>query len=574
ILSEDLINRIAAGEIIERPANIVKELLENSIDAGANRIVIEIKDGGRKVIQVTDNGHGMKDEDLLMAFERHATSKICTTEDLYRINTLGFRGEALPSIASVAKVEVFTKEPGNNVGNYLRIEGGDLKKIQQMNCSAGTCILVRDLFYNTPGRHKFLKSISTENHFIVEVVLRYILGYPELQFTLINNNRVVLKTPESSTLEEAAKMAFGAEAENQLLEVNFNAEDYPLRIRGFLSRPVLNFPKSTNVYFLVNRRYIRSKMLLAALLEGYRGYLMVNKYPAVVLNLELNPELFDVNVHPAKTDVRFENEKAVYAELLKAISQALTRSHSFLETPVNIEREKPSCSPSGSAQQALFLSNEGATSDGATRLSGHIPLRPDFKPETVTEHLSFSKARIIGQFKSSFILCEIGDDLLLIDQHAAHEKIMFETLREMYMTGSGSQPLLIPVVKEFPLPVKNALLERREGLSRAGLVIEDFGGSSLRILEIPAFVNQKEVEVLFSILKQEFVENCDLFKEEMIKVIACHRAVKNGDPLREDEVAALLKGMEKLKNPFFCPHGRPVVQKIGFKAVERLFGRT
>ncbi|MDD2714884.1 MAG: DNA mismatch repair endonuclease MutL [Candidatus Wallbacteria bacterium] len=569
-LNDELINKIAAGEIIERPGNVVKELVENSLDSEASRISIEIKDGGSKVIQVADNGCGMQDEDLLLAFERHATSKLGSEEDLYRINTLGFRGEALPSIAGVSKLDVYSREHTSTLGNYLRIEGGQLKKIQQMSCNEGTSITVRDLFYNTPARKKFLKSAHAESHGILEILLRYVLGFPEVAFTLVNNSRVQLKTAGNLSLQEVLGIALGNEVRDNVVEVNHAAGDYPLKIRGFVGKPNLSYPRSGSIYFLVNRRYIRSNFLLAALLEGYRGYLMVNKYPAAVLCLEIAPEHFDINVHPSKLEIKFVHEKTIFGEIVKAVSLALTCSHSY-NPGGTLERERIELTrETGPVTGSLFPEDRPNNSGEAVF---PFSLSPEFKPEIVSERFNFSEARIIGQFNNSYLLCEWKDELILLDQHAAHEKVLFETLREMYLVGLTSQPLLIPVVRELPPPAKYSLLERREAFAKVGIQLEDFGGNTIRITEIPAFVNQKEVEQLFEVMKQSGSDNYDFLKEELIKKIACHRAVKNGDPLRPDEMISLLKGLEKLKNPFFCPHGRPVMIRIGVRALDKMFRR-
>lgn len=572
LLSEDVVNKIAAGEIVERPANVVKELIENSIDAGADTILIEVKDAGTKVIKVTDNGIGMLDEDLVMAFERHATSKISSIKDLNKINSLGFRGEALPSIASVSKVEVYSRHENSAVGSYLRIDAGELKKIQQVPCSNGTSIIVKDIFYNIPVRKKFLKSIITENKKILEVILRFVLGYPEIQITLISNNRVVLKTLKNSDLSENMKLVLGKECEGNMMEVEYEDEENNIKINGFISRPIITFPRKGNVYFLINRRYIRSNLLFAALMEGYRGNLMVNSFPAAVINIDISPDKFDVNIHPSKLEVKFINEKKIFSALSKAVSETLIKSRtSFQNIPfetVSIESEKEKIKPIQEQEDFNF------TKESFGQIHNTPKIKTEIHPDIIAEKFDFSRLRIIGQFRNSFILCELLDDLIILDQHAAHEKIMFETLRDMYKGNIHSQPLLIPIVKEFPITLKNIILEHERELASLGVKIEDFGDNRVKITEIPSFVNQKEVELIYELLKDFRIERIEYYREELLKSVACHRAVKNGDLLREDEMISLIKGLEKLENPFFCPHGRPIIIKFSIKALEKFFKRT
>lgn len=571
LLSQDVINKIAAGEIIERPGNIVKELVENSIDADATKITIEIKDAGKKIIRITDNGKGMNDEDLLLAFERHATSKISRIEDLYNLKTLGFRGEALPSIASISRVEVFTKPHGSNVGNYLRIEGGILKKIQPVNCNEGTVIIVKDLFYNTPARKKFLKSSIRETQFIYEIISRFMLGYPERQFTFISNNRVILKNNENDTLYDVLEIILGKEISGAMLEINHLYEDPYLNITGFISRPVISFPKGNRIYFLLNRRFVRSRLLTAAILESYRGYIMHHKYPSCILHINMPADSFDINVHPQKLDAKFSNEKLMFNRLKDAISNSLTSSHSNKIDAIPIKEPKiTDKSINLNKVQSLFDNNNSTVNIQSPPTIQQTTINP----EIIAEKMNFSSIKIIGQFSNSFILCEYHSDLIIIDQHAAHEKILYETLKDMPGNKFSSQPLLIPSILELSPNSKALLLDKKKELIRMGIKIEDFGGNSIKILEIPAFISQTESDILTMLLRENYEYNVDFLKDELLKKIACHRAVKENDTLREDEIMSLIKGMEKIKNPFFCPHGRPTILQLTKKRLERFFGRT
>ena len=676
VLSDQVANQIAAGEVVERPASVVKELLENALDAGAARIRIEVEAGGRKLVRMVDNGHGMGRDDALLAFERHATSKLRSSDDLLQIATLGFRGEALPSIASVARVRLETRAAEEEMGTVVEIAGGDLLRVEDAGLPVGTTITVRDLFFNTPARRKFLRAEQTELGHAAALVTHYALAYPERHFELHSATQALLVAPAVANVGERLYQIFGRETFDRLIpvaaEISFaraglpapppwrQAEDYEppqpgeLRLSGFVSKPELQKLNRNSMYVFVNGRLIRDKLILHAFNEAYRNILPPTSFPVVLVFLEMPAHEVDVNVHPAKTEVRFRQGSFVHdfvrdtvrtalmqarpaASFFRALHAAPTASESLMVdvSPLpgldgavfapgqgyrEIDVEQSGPGQGWTAQREWIAASEAA--GGAEEMAKDVAAFDRIEPlpqasggrlgfggtghavgynETDGDAVSVEEARRpmadsavageqptlnalaslkpLGQLRESFILAVNEEGLWIIDQHVAHERVLFEKiLRERTVEAVQRQRLLMPVLVEL-LPEQMVMFAAiAEELERNGFEAEPFGPRTLAVKAAPVGLAGKELErVLDELLgnseKTAQVENEQLRRTRIAASIACHAAIKVNMPLQPAKMDWLLRELGKTQHPMSCPHGRPIALRYSLRDIQRAFQR-
>jgi len=553
ILASDVVSKIAAGEVVERPASVVKELIENSLDAGATQVSIEARGGGVSLLRVSDNGIGIPADEVELAFHRHATSKISDMDDLDAISSLGFRGEALPSIAAVAEVEVLTCPRDEVAGAYLKLQHGKAVEKVKRGCPAGTTVTVRNLFRNVPARLKFLKSVATESSHISNLVSQYCLAFPEVRFSLIMDGRMALNTPGSGSLRDALVKVYGLKTAESMIEVN-EEEQLP-RIAGFVSAPSLARSSRSHLSFFVNRRWVKSRLMSRAAEDAYQGMLMVGRHPIAVLNISLPGEDVDVNVHPTKTEVRFRYEHALFAAVQKAVRAALIE-----QMPVpQVRQPTPMISPI--MQEPLSAKKEEVA---------ELPLFAPAEPERRLPIL-----RVLGQIASAYIIAEGPDGLYLIDQHAAHERIVFERVRAQRARREVEvQGLLEPITVEVT-PRQEEMLKAGEGiLSDYGFAIEPFGQRTYLVRAVPAVVKERVAEALGEVLDSLSSERDAKDWEQKIALsLACHSAIRAGQALSQDEMHRLVQELEQTELPLTCPHGRPTLIRFSSSQLEREFGR-
>lgn len=647
ILDENTSNKIAAGEVIERPASVVKELVENSIDANADNVTVEIKNGGISFIKVMDNGSGMEEDDVEIAFERHATSKIRNANDLESITTLGFRGEALASIAAVSTVELTTRVRGKAHGTFIRIQGGSVKDVKQTGCPVGTTFVIRDLFYNTPARYKFLKKDSTEAGYVSDIISRIALGNPKVSFRFINNGSDVMHTPGNNDLLSTIFSVYGKEIAKGVSGINYS--DNKFKITGYAGKPEIARANRNHQSIYINGRYIKSKVITSAVDEAYKTFLMKNKFPFIVLCMEINPLLVDINVHPTKMEVRFSDEQDVFRAVFHAVNNALLnkteinsvqlakpqmdsfklnqfksadksysqqtldfRNNYVKENPNKKEPEKKAGNTETYNKNSFiirnnFLKEENNIYDGNKAEFGDTvnPKKEFAEPDKVkleeveclaadledesecTEEIHdtvksrqrlFTDTRIIGQAFSTYILLQQGDDMLIIDQHAAHERIMYEGLRQKYLKNEPiSQQLLSPLVVELTFQELKFLEEEKEFFEKIGFIYESFGNNSIIIRAVPVAgegtsVKDTMLQVVDNVMTLKKSDRNDVWDEALYD-IACKAAVKANRRLDEAEIKVILEKLEEMENPYNCPHGRPTVIKITKYEFEKLFKR-
>ena len=655
VLPDTLANQIAAGEVVERPASVIKELVENSIDAGAKRVSVDVELGGRRLMRVSDDGEGMLRDDAILAFERHATSKIRTLDDLGAIGTLGFRGEALASIASVAKVELVTKVESELAATRVLIEGGRLLDVKDAPRDMGTTISVRDLFFNTPARRKFMRSEATENYHLANIVTHYALAHPEIAFLLTSNGREVLRVSPARDLRERAFQIFGSGLLDSLLPVS-GGREYVAKVSGFISAPRERRTNKDSQYFFVNQRFVRDKTIAGGLLEGFRSVLPHGVYPVAFLFLEVPLEEIDVNVHPAKTEIRFRRNEAVKDVIAEAVREALAKAGIvaertepavaefpvvLAETPEAVPREvgQPRMEFSGNDARLFSVPGDALppadtlqTDLGpqkaevavevfspefedklpnfaevferaaATRFETEIPIvspvpepantpldqaalppvnsaGPLVKPAEV-ENVSGGKIRPIGQLHESFIIAVDDEGLLLIDQHVAHERILFDKFRRRETErGVESQNLLLPETIDLTPAQTQAFQFVEDELASVGFGVMKLSGRTVAIKSIPTDLPPSEARNLFA----EILDNVELDKrgsgratlrDDIAASLACKAAVKINMPLTQEKMEWMIGRLLTTSSPTTCPHGRPVILRLTMKDIERGFHRT
>ncbi|MBT3464554.1 DNA mismatch repair endonuclease MutL [archaeon] len=569
ILDESLINKIAAGEVIERPASVVKELVENSIDAESTKIFVDIEDGGKNLIKVSDNGTGMSKEDAAIAFERHSTSKIKDINDLFSIKSLGFRGEALASIASVSELEVKTKSKDSMEGTKIIIEGGNVKKSETIGFPQGTSITIRNIFFNTPARKKYLKPNETENRHIIDVITKYSLSHPYIHFRLKNNGKEIINSPQTDSQLTNISFLYGSNTAKQLIEVNYVEPN--IVIKGYISKPKLNRASKGEQSFFVNQRYVKKATILSnALNDAYHTFMMVGRYPVSILSVQIAPEKIDVNVHPTKAEIKFEDEKSIYNAMFNAITKTLEKSDLIpeeLEDVVDKKIEdfgKVNYTKKEYQPKYLFENSEQKTLETKT---------PEIKTKKLPE------IRSLGIINKTYIVAEMRGNLTIIDQHAAAERILYEKfLEETEKEEVKKQKLLDPQIIVVPPSLVDFLESNLEFFDSCGYEIEKFGKIEFLIRTYPVLfgsVFNKELffELLDDLHKDKKINSAKIIKHEKIASKACRAAIKAGDEISVYQVAELLNELDKKNVPYNCPHGRPIIIKFSYYELEKMFKR-
>ena len=656
VLSESVANKIAAGEVVERPASVVKELLENSLDAGSTRIKIQVEAGGKKLIQVTDNGCGMVRDDALLAFERHATSKIKDAEDLLGVATLGFRGEALPSIASVSRLHLETRASDEDSGTVVEINGGKIFKVEEAGLPAGTSITIRDLFFNTPARKKFLKAESTELSHIASLVTHYALAHPDKHFELHSATNAILVAPPVAGSSERVYQVFGKDVLDQLIpiaavqplahvglpqpppwrrekedEEQGPVEPGEMRAHGFVSKPEIQKLNRNSIYVFVNGRLIRDRLIQHALIEAYRNILPPTVFPVVLLFLELPSGEVDVNVHPSKTEVRFRQQSVMHDFVRDSVRAALMKARPVPRFMTEINAHPTATSsltpgtrfgagqsvglhtlPAPVESQAFALQApvpppiterfhfgvDGIAVDGNAALSlVRVPqavseviendnCAPPLPEESEAGDLanddltpSLASLKPLGQIRESFILAVNREGLWIVDQHVAHERVLFEkVLKQRAAQKVESQRLLMPLVLELTPAQQAIFAEISEELNQNGFEAEPFGARSVAIKVAPAGVEASQIEHMLHELLDQFSREEQMLNMEKVRAriaasIACHAAIKVNMPLQQNKMEWLLAELAKTDCPMSCPHGRPVVLRYSMKDIQKAFKR-
>jgi DNA mismatch repair protein MutL len=587
LLPDTVASQVAAGEVVERPASVVKELVENSIDAGAREIEVLIRRGGISLVRVIDDGCGMDRDDALLSLERHATSKIRFAADLQAVATLGFRGEALPSIASVSRFRLTTREPHAIAGTEIIVNGGKIDIVRDSGEAPGTQVEVRSLFYNLPARRKFLRSENTESRNIEHQIHLQAIGHPQIAFTLLREDRLVFQLPVTATLSDRIRDLYGAELLERLIQLDGNAPG-KIQISGFIGQAGLSRQTRAQQLIFANGRAIESGLITAAIREGYHTALMKGQYPVTFLFLNLDPAAVDVNVHPAKREVRFRDPTAVREAIVHSVQQTLERGRTKWQ-----EKFRAPIAPLSSATDEvtvdLKLRSEVTSPDASQRelpaVAGFVAPGPFLKPHEVSSQRSIKpdsnqqQFQIIGVLNKLYVLMENVNGLVLVDQHAAHERILFEELRRrMEEEGVPAQKLLLP--HTFDLPPRDAdWVERNMStLQKMGIGIESFGPNTFKIDSLPAFLNASNPtqfmrKVIDDLKNASTSSSAMRLGEEIIAKTVCRHAVKANDPLRYPEVEKLIRDLLDCEMPYCCPHGRPTMIQISLTELEKKFGR-
>jgi len=649
ILPEIVVNKIAAGEVVERPASVVKELVENSVDAGAGLIQVSVESGGKRLIRVVDDGSGMSHDDALLAFERHATSKIHSAEDIFEIATLGFRGEALPSMAAVSRLVLETRHASESSGTRLEIAGGKLRDVKEVAWEAGTRVEVRDLFYNTPARRKFLKSESTELGHIASLVTHYALAHPDKGFRLASLNNEILQVSPVSSLRERIYQVMGAQALEQLIEIvpverrmtvpappgmeeegESPAEAALVRVFGFTSRPEVHKLNRNNIYFFVNRRLVRDRLILHAITEAYRNILPASVFPVALVFLELPAVEVDVNVHPSKIEVRFRHSGFIHDLVRDALRQALLATRPVASFPMGRSSQKLPVETDaaevaekleeeaelGQAVQNPLVENTPLQTRTGTpwrapttpfRLSsptpeprtGRLPLeealspyapaapnwdadsasRPATPPAITAPGELPADLQPLGQVQESFVVATNPTGLWIVDQHAAHERVLFDRHVRMRQEKKVSmQRLLVPIILELRAEQQVTYQEIAEELAANGFEVEPFGQRTLAVKAAPADTRADDVgdlmrEILDNARQEGRTVSLEILRNKIAASVSCHAAIKVNMPLDKSKMDWLLQALAKTTCPMTCPHGRPTVLRYGMKDLQKAFKR-
>ncbi len=595
VLPENLANKIAAGEVIERPSSVVKELVENAIDAGGERISVEIKSGGKQLIRVMDNGRGMPRQDAVLAFERHATSKIDDEEDLYRIGTFGFRGEALSSIAAVARVDLTTNTAGEVAGTRIRIDDGAAPRVTDAGRAQGTTIAVSQLFYNVPARRKFLRTTGTETRHIVSAVSTTAMAYPEIAFSLTVDGRETLSLPAVSNAYTRAQAVMGNTLMNQMIPVTY--DDELVKIHGFISRPDTARVSRTHQYLFINQRPVSSRALNHAVFEGYGSILPRERYPVSIIFLTIDLDQVDVNVHPTKREIRFSNESKVYETLLRSIRMALQNSDVVpvfetdtqgitTMTPASVPGNGDIPGPESTMERRKQAGLFDFKRPGAVAASVEWTYTPGDPVREVNDEERQGAVREdpdgdmvpLWQLHNSYIFAQIKGGFVLIDQHAAHERVLFErALKTIDHESAPSQQLLFPVTMDLMIPQFALVKEHFDLFGKMGFSVKLFGERTVVVDAVPCMANNQSVDTLF----QRMIENLqdlpaqDFKAEERIALtFSSHAGIRKGDSLTQREMNLLVNDLFATEMPYVTPRGRPVVVRMPLEEIERRFNKT
>ncbi|MBO6175352.1 MAG: DNA mismatch repair endonuclease MutL [Lachnospira sp.] len=645
VLDQETINKIAAGEVIERPSSVVKELVENAIDAGATAVTIEIKDGGISFIRITDNGSGISKDDIPMAFLRHSTSKIKSIEDLMNVSSLGFRGEALSSIAAVSQVELITKTADDFTGSRYVIEGGNEISLEEVGAPDGTTFIVRNLFYNTPVRRKFLKTAATEAGYVNALIEHLSLSHPDISFRFINNNQNKLHTSGNMNLKDIIYGVYGRDITSNLMEISGKTQD--VEITGFIGKPVICRGNRGYENYYINGRYIKSSIITKAIEEAYKGYIMPHNYPFTAIHFKINPSIMDVNVHPTKMELRFSKNEFVYRFVLETVKECLAnrelaarvklpdpvKQQQFTKSPENIKQteksyvqentdSKPYQAPRIEPPRESFYNstessvkqktvNENQTASFIKNITDYTKMSPTRLPEPFeikrsdemikedkkiyeaekkqeAEQLSMfdtplmsgkAKAdyRIIGQLFETYWLIEYEDKFYMMDQHAAHEKILYERfMNHLKVKDMDTQMIMPPVIIELNMQQEDAYKRNKQAFSRLGFEIEEFGGNAYKVNGLPAGlpnINLKQMLIdMIDGLTDDNSTDLDIITER-VATMSCKAAVKGNNKLSFEEAKELIEELMQAENPYNCPHGRPTLIVMSKYEVERKFKR-
>ena len=629
VLPKEIYQLIAAGEVVERPSSVVKEMIENSLDAGAKNITLEIKNGGSTYIRITDDGCGIERDDVRKVFISHATSKISKKDDLNSIATLGFRGEAMASISAVSKVELLTKAENEEIGTRYEIAGGEELEFDDAGCPNGTTIVVRDIFFNTPARMKFLKKDVTEGNQVAGIVDRMAISHPEISFRFIRDGKQVLITSGNGDLKSTVYSVLGKEMSDSLMSVDYSFND--MRITGFVSKPTASRKSRAGQYFYINNRIVKSKTAMAALEQAYKNTIMVGRFPACVLNIELNPAQVDVNVHPAKTEVRFANEKPIFDLVYYAVKTAIENDRTvkeveFKENPIyrqksknvyqnndnksfqakfdffNKKDEPPSQQVIKTKPRENFWQVEAPNPEYkiardekpkarvdieyeepeeiSTAKSEDAPKERDIEKVVITDEKDnenfIPNFKLIGEAFKTYLIVEIENELYFIDKHAAHERMNFERFKAQATVET--QMLLAPVVVNLTKDEFIAISENVELIKKCGFELEEFGESQIIVRAIPSLVDGDSVKDLMLEIAQKLLEHkTDILPDKIDWIYhsaSCRGAVKAGDYTSRQEQEMFVKKLLSMPNIRFCPHGRPVFIKMSKYDIEKQFGRV
>lgn len=605
LLSQETIDKIAAGEVIERPSSVVKELVENAIDAGANAVTVEIKDGGISFIRITDNGCGIEKEQIPLAFLRHSTSKIKSVEDLLAVSSLGFRGEALSSIAAVAQVELITKPAGALMGVRYVIEGSKEKSVEEIGAPDGTTFLVRNIFYNTPARRKFLKTAQTEGSYISDLMERMALSHPNVAFKFISNNQTRLQTSGNGNIKEIIYHVYGRDIAAALMEIDGGNEE--IKIRGFIGKPIVTRGNRNFENYFINGRYIKSKVISKGIEDAYKNFLMQHQYPFTVLYLDMDGKLLDVNVHPAKMELRFQNGEAVYDCLLETVKQALYHKDLIPKVPVTEEKiqkkpaviqhapepfeksrlpERPKPVP---IQEKPIVERKPETLPKTTEETVVAQkIEQTVHQMTLAEDVTYgaeflkedtkAKRKIIGQLFETYWLIEFEDKLFIIDQHAAHEKVLYEKTMAMLKTKEfSSQQLSPPTILSLTMQEEEILKKYLNEFEKLGYVVEHFGGREYAVCAVPANLFGVDVRQLFMEMLGDLEKVSGKMTPDIIlsrvASMSCKAAIKGNQQITKEEMEQLFDDLMKLENPYNCPHGRPTIISMSKYEIEKKFKR-
>lgn len=611
VLDDLIANQIAAGEVVERPSSVVKELVENSVDAGSTTIDVTIEEGGLQLIRVVDNGSGIEQDDCELAFFRHATSKISSGKELFQIRTLGFRGEALPSIAAVSKVECTTSTTKNGLGRTLIIEGGTVKSFVEAAARQGTDFQVRELFYNTPARLKYMKTIQTELSNVSDYIYRLAMAHPHIAFTLRHNDNLLLQTLGNGDLLQIIAAVYGSAPAKQLISVREESLDYV--VEGFISKPAWTRANRSGITTIINGRYIRNIALAQTILHAYHTYLPINRFPVAVLHITMDPSLLDVNVHPSKLEVRFSKEPELLACLVQTIENGLRKVDLIPQGGQQRKPEKPAVvqeqmelyratvyPPTENKQSPSINYNSpqrDAVDFSRTKANEYIPLSsPERRPvpedavqrliqpptlaEQQTKLPSFPELSPIGQLHGTYIVAQNQTGLFLIDQHAAHERIHYEYYYEQFGRPSdASQQLLVPITLDFTPTDAEMLKQKLNLFTQAGVYIEHFGGQSFIVRAYPHWFPTGEEQAIIEemadwILAEKKAIDLTKIREKAAIMCSCKASIKANQSQTVAEMEALLQRLGACKVPYTCPHGRPIVVSFSTHDLEKMFKRV
>lgn len=594
VLDEYTINKIAAGEVVEKPLAVVKELVENAIDAGSSLITVEIKNGGIDFIRITDNGSGIPADEIRKAFERHATSKITAIDDLNTLKSLGFRGEALASIAAVSKVECITKPSDSLTGINYTINGGKEQELKEIGCPLGTTFVIRDIFYNVPARRKFLKTPVTEGSYITELVEKIAMSHPDIAFKYINNGQLKLQTKGNNSLKDVIYSIYGRDITANLLE--FSLESDIINVTGLIGRPVISRGIRNYISCFINGRYIRNNILYKAVEEGYSGYKMVHRFPFAVLNISIDSSLMDVNVHPSKMEVRFSEADRIFSLICNGIRETLKENDIIPDVKI----EKTSTQPENFVKEKIAAPEPFETNRVKTiKSNDNIAPVNEYVRENAAEYNSQKSVtvqdtlfdisgmkheekknyRVAGCVFSTYWIIEYNDEMYIMDQHAAHEKVMFEKFMKKMKPGNAASQILSPqIILTLSQTEADVINNHYEDFVSAGFEINHFGGNEYAVsavpAEIPGISSEKALLDLIGMISEEKnISQSESAFVEKIASMSCKAAVKGGRRISDREAYELVNSLFELENPFCCPHGRPTMIKMTKYELEKQFGR-